>query len=223
MNGAIMTKKILVAVFSTIFLLSIVTTALAVPDYGTYQNVKTYNAVVDGDNATVSDISGEDGDTIELRVPLDLGGTNFARVYIKLKGPVKNGSITIKKITPPPGAPDDSISFFGIDLSGIDESMIDGADIIFNAPSNYNNVQLHRLVNGNWVPLQTTPLGVEGDIAWYKAVSPGFSSFAITGVPGKKSSTSGKLPYTSGMPLYITGALGLLLITSGIAIRLKAR
>lgn len=218
------TRAGMTIILTVVLLFSLSSFALAQPiDYGQYENVTTYDAVIDGDEATVSGINGKDGDTIEIRVPLDLGGTNFARIYIKLKGPVANGSITIKKIAPPADNPDNSISFFGIDLSGIDESMIDGADIIFSTPSNYNNVQLHRLVDGNWVPLQTTSLGVEGDIAWYKAVSPGFSSFAITGVPGKKASTGGKLPFTSGMPLYVAGGVGLLLIVSGMALRLKVK
>lgn len=208
-----------------VILFSLSSFALAQPiDYGQYENIITYNAVVNGDEAAVSNINGNAGDTIEILIPLSLDGMTFARIYITLKGPVTNGSITINSLTSYSGnQPGDAIAFFNVETSGFDQSSISSVDFIFQAPSNYNNVQLNRRVNGSWVSLSTASLGQEGDIVWYKGTSPGFSDFAITGVVGKKAKTGGKLPFTSGMPLYVAGGVGLLLIASGIALRLKVR
>lgn len=191
-------------------------------DYGEYENVTTINGTVSGGVARFSNLNGIAGETLELRALLGLlGNTSLTRIYLILKGTLSNVTLTIRKllrtsVTPPRNA----FSFFSVNASNLNSSAISRVDFIFKTPSNYSNIQLYRLVNGRWVALSTEALGREGNINWYRASSPGLSEFAVV---GSKGSAGGKLPYTSGLPLYMIGGIGLLLIAGGVGLRLKVR
>lgn len=63
----------------------------------------------------------------------------------------------------------------------------DGAEIRFHLPAGYltamgmrtTDVALMRFVDGSWEQLPTVFVGIDGDLARYRATTPGFSLFAI--------------------------------------------
>lgn len=208
---------------SIIIIASLSASLFAQPiDYGTYRNVVTINGSTAGGTAKFLNLNGSSGDTLELRTPLTItGNVTFATIYMVLKGTLSNVILTIKKLVKTSVAPPkNAFSFFSATAGNLNVSAISKVDFLFKAPSNYTNIQLYRLVGGKWVALATTALNREGNFIWYKATSPGFSEFAVVGTKG---ASGGKLPYTSGLPLYIIGGIGLILIAGGVGLRLKVR
>lgn len=217
-------KKLILLSFTIASIMGMQILAMAAPpDYNDLENVKTIDAVISGNTAT-ADLSGEAGETIMINAPLEgKGGTKVAQISIKLKNNVTGGKITVSPIdNPSVTAPPGSIGFFKVDLEGLTDADIESAEILFQIGNDMVSVQLYRLSNGTWSALPTTRVEVGEKDSTYKATSPGFSEFAITAQKGSVNSTSsGNLPFTGGMPLYMVGGFGLILILSGLALRVK--
>lgn len=217
-------KKLVFFIFTIVSIAAMQLFAMAAPpDYNDLEKVKSVDAVVSGSTAKAS-LAGNAGETINVNAPLQIkDGTNVTQFAIKLKNNVTGGSISITPIDQPSvTAPPGSIGFFKVDLEGLTDDDIESAEIIFKVGNNLVSVQLHRLSNGTWAALPTSRVEAGANESTYKANSPGFSEFAITAQQGSVQSTStGKLPFTGGAPLYLVGGLGLILIASGLALRVK--
>lgn len=216
-------KRILVVAVTMAMLLFGQVAFAAPPDYGELDEVVIVDATVSGNVATASNLSGNAGDTILINAPLSIDGQSISQVSIKLKNGITGGKVTVTAINQPSvAAPPGAIGFFKVDIEGFTDDDIESAEVIFKVGNEFVSVQLYRLSNGTWGALPTSRVSVGGDNSTYKGETPGFSEFAIVAQEGTANTTStGKLPFTGGLPLYLVGALGLALILSGVAIRVK--
>lgn len=215
-------KKFLFGILTALLMFN--STALAQPpDYN--GEVIIVDAVVSGNTATISNLSGNAGDTIVANVPLSVDGSSISQISFKLKNGISGGKVTVTVINQPSVAgPPGALGFFKIDLEGFTDDDIESAEIVFKVDNKFVSVTLYRLSGGTWAALNTSRVSVGSDTSTYKGDTPGFSEFAIVAQEGAaKTTPSGKLPFTGGLPLYMVGGLGLIFIFSGIAIRLKAQ
>ena len=129
-------------------------------------------------------------------------GGNSAVTQVTITGTGISGAIVTGTVVSGPGlntAPPTQMIYEYVDITPARYTSISEAVISFTVPVTWlterqltpQNVVMYHLVEKTWVALPTTLVKVENGVAYYTAVSPGFSRFAITG----------QFNITSGTPL----------------------
>jgi PGF-pre-PGF domain-containing protein len=129
-------------------------------------------------------------------------GGNSAVTHVAITGTGISDAIVTSTVVSGPGqntAPPTQLVYEYVDITPARYTTIDEAVISFTVPVTWltehqltpQNVVMYHLVGQTWVALPTTLVKVVNEAAYYTAVGPGFSRFAITG----------QFNITSGTPL----------------------
>jgi PGF-pre-PGF domain-containing protein len=141
--------------------------------------------------ATFSKIS---AGTIGAMVIPDTADVAFKELAIKVKATVTNAEIVIYKLAEKPSSISEDItgviqSYIQLDETNIEAADIDTVTIKFKVPASWVNdnkidkakVVLNRYADGKWTALTTTKDSEDSDNVHYSAVSPGLSTFGVSG------------------------------------------
>ena len=134
-------------------------------------------------------------------IPVDIG---FTTINISLKNSSTNVRITVTRLAAKPSfiasdAPGTSYKYIEVSPVNLQDSNIESAKIRFSVEKwwlNLNNldktgVLLYRYSGGSWQRLNTTIIGETSNYDNYEAVTPGFSTFAISvGAAGSTATTT---------------------------------
>ena len=140
----------------------------------------------DSDGPTAPVVPGKSS-TTEVNV-----GGNSAVTQVAITGTGISGAIVTGTVVSGPGlnaAPPTPMVYEYVDITPARYTTISDALISFKVPVTWlterqltpPNVVMYHLVEKTWVALPTTLVKVENGVAYYTAVSPGLSRFAITG------------------------------------------
>jgi len=127
-------------------------------------------------------------------------GGNSAVTHVAITGTGISDAIVTSTVVSGPGqntAPPTQFVYEYVDITPARYTTIDEAVISFTVPVAWltehqltpQNVVMYHLVGQTWVALPTTLVNVVNEAAYYTAVGPGFSRFAITGQAGVTSGT----------------------------------
>ncbi|MFA4849808.1 MAG: PGF-pre-PGF domain-containing protein, partial [Methanoregula sp.] len=136
---------------------------------------------------------------VPVTAEVNVGGDS-AVTHVAITGTGISGAIVTGTVVSGPGlntAPPTQIVYEYVDITPARYTTISEAVISFTVPVTWlterqltpQNVVMYHLVGQTWVALPTTLVKVENGVAYYTAVSPGFSRFAITGEAGVTSGT----------------------------------
>ncbi|MDO9324253.1 MAG: lectin like domain-containing protein [Methanoregula sp.] len=125
---------------------------------------------------------------------INVGG-NSAVAHVTITGTGISGAIITGTVISGPGlntAPPAGNVYQYIEITPARYSTISNAVISFTVPATWltehqltpQNIVMNHLVGESWVALPTTLVKIENGNAYYTAVSPGFSRFAISGQAG---------------------------------------
>ncbi len=140
----------------------------------------------DSSISTGSDLAGRDGASFSFT------GLPVSAITIESKADISRALIIAGQIRSLPGSitppKSETYQYLEITLHRLESADFDEAVISFNVPVGYlsamgmgtTDVALMRYTDGQWVHLETTLVKEEGGRAYYEAVTPGFSVFAIT-------------------------------------------
>ncbi len=142
---------------------------------------------------------------------ISVNKNDIENIDLNVKTEVKGVSITTVKLDDKPADIEVDVGgevycYLEISLNNVSDEDIEGGTIEFKVEASWlansnidkNKVKLMKYVDGNWVELSTEFYKEASGYVYYKAETPGFSVFAITGE--KTSSSDGGQDGTSSTP-----------------------
>jgi len=158
------------------------------------ESVGAYTFVNDEGNDGNDDGNGHAGAAGDLKagdaVTMQFDGTAITGITITAAEGISMMAVTVNPVkTGPEGLNVPVYQYLEADLIQTTNNAIAEADFTFTVPKAWLTAQgltpadvvLWRFHDGVWVPLPTEIVGEEGDPIVYRAVSPGFSYFAVGG------------------------------------------
>ncbi|MCT8337482.1 PGF-pre-PGF domain-containing protein [Methanoculleus sp. Afa-1] len=137
----------------------------------------------------------------------DLTTSSVSSVNITAAGNIPQMMLTVKKTNAPSAAEspaDDVYEYVAITSSWVNPSLIGNATVFFSVPTDWlgarnmtpEDVRLMRYANGAWESLETEVVGEESGLYRFRAITPGFSTFAIAASPSSLAASAEEIDVT---------------------------
>jgi len=145
----------------------------------------------------------------------DISVSSVSSVAITAADAIPRMMVTVKEVGRPTAAKspaDDIYEYVDISLYWADQRGISNTSVIFTVSADWledrgmlpEDVRFMRYVDGAWQSLETEVIGEESGKYRFRAITPGFSTFAIAAAVTENVTTAGEMNVTTGEETNVT-------------------